>query len=367
MKTTFFAATMTLIACSVLAYWLFPAYSEKISPSLSWFDKQGYDTLAFETIPKKDIVLRLNQAVYSFCEAGTAPDDLDDLYAECIGQCGGFAYVLRGLLKELGIETRNANLHNIPNQGNHTAVEAFVDNRWMFVDPTFGVFFSEDGMPGGRVLSLNEINFAYREKELDDFVLQARKPKSNVDREPLSTLYDAVFAHEFMALRNYQVAEQIEYGFADSSLNLDIPLSLKSGDAKLGIDELSERSVMEASWLDATNQTLLDDNPLNDVSFNTSYLFPKKLVTLSLYDLEPDHPYLIRMFLASDQDNQPLAIHNVGKGVLLDRNRSVVHEKGTQVVEVRLSAKRPVGTIMLQSVGASKLRLFGIGVGKIGL
>lgn len=366
MRKSLFVVTIALIACSIVAGSLLRVSSDSSSPSLAWFHQQGYDVADFEAIPQREIVLRLNQAVYSFCEAGTAPSDIDDMYTDCVGQCGGFAYVLRGLLTELGIETRNANLHNIPNQGNHTAVEALVDDRWMFVDPTFGVFFTENGQPDGRVLSLNAINFEYRQQDLADFVLQARKASSHVDRDSLSTLYNDVFDHEFMVLRNYQVAEQIEYGFADSSLNLDIPLSLNGGSARIGGDELIDSTANESSWLEATNQTLLDDDPLNDVSFNTSYLFPNKLVTLSLHDLIPGHPYLVRMFLASDRDNQSLEISNIGKGVQLDRGRSVMQKKGTHTVDVRLSAKRSVGTIMLRSVGSSKMRLFGIEVGKLG-
>ncbi|MGI9434884.1 MAG: hypothetical protein ACR2Q4_08665 [Geminicoccaceae bacterium] len=90
------------------------------------------------------------------------------------------------------------------------------------------------------------------------------------------------------------------------------------------------------------------------------YLFPNKLVTLSLHDLKPGQPYAIRTLLVSDKDNQVPEISNIGKAVSLDRNRSIMPEKETQAVEIKLAAQRSVGSIMLRSVDTAKLRLFGI-------
>ena len=332
------------------------------NPASAWFDDQGYDLAAFKDMAADEAVLRLNQAVYSFCDFGNGPSRLDDMYVDCVGQCGGFSYVLRGLLAEIGIETRYANLHNIPMQGNHSAVEALVDGQWIFVDPTFGVAFSDDRTPDGRLLSLSDLYFHHKNRDLEDIVLQAEKSRFDVTDEKLTALYDGVFSHDYMDLRNYQIAERIEYGLEGRLLNLDIPLSLGEGHAELGGDEPMDPAKLEAAWLDATNQTLLDDDLLNDVSFNTSMLHPGRLVTLSLYDLKPGQAYQLELLLTTSSDGQTLQTVNAGKGLLIDRDEHVFAQKGVHPVTVMFTSQRDTGTIMLRSVGTSKLRLFDIEV-----
>lgn len=368
-KTTSITAATAIAGSAFVGLLAFMAQDHSSlasTPAAAWFQDQNYDLTAFKDMDAKEAALRLNQAVYSFCRSGTSPAELDDMYFDCVGQCGGFSYVLRGLLDEIGIENRYANLHNIPMQGNHSAVEALVDDRWIFIDPTFGVSFSDDRTPEGRLLSLDEINFAYREKNLEEFVLQARKDPSDAAGDKLTALYDEVFSHEFMDLRNYQVAERIDYGLEGRLLNLDIPLSLSSGFAEIGGDETTDPESLEAVWLDATNQTLLDDHLDNDVSFNTSFLYPGKLVTLSFYDLKPGQPYRLELLIRSNSDDQTLQIANLGKGLQIDRNEHSLEREGLHPVEVRFTPKRSTGTIMLRSVGVSKLRLFDIEVAEAG-
>lgn len=333
-----------------------------VTPAAGWFEKQRYDLAAFKDMLPKDAVLRLNQAVYSFCRSGSAPADLDDMYIDCVGQCGGFSYVLRGLLDEIGIQNRYANLYNIPMQGNHSAVEALVGDRWIFVDPTFGVAFSDDGTAEGHMLSLDEVYHTYRHEKLEDLVLQARKKSSDAAKEALALLYDGVFSHDYMELRNYKVAERVDYGLDGRILNLDIPLWIENGRAEIGGKAADGSENLEGVWLDLTNQTLLDDQLLNDVSFNTSYLYPDKLVTLSLFDLEPDLPYKLGLLIKVDRGGQTLQVANVGKGMQIDRSEHPLAREGVHEVEVGFTSKRSTGAILLRSVGTSKLRLFGVQV-----
>ena len=61
------------------------------------------------------------------------------------------------MLEYLGHQTRYVNFHNIPQQGNHSAVEVLIDSKWGFLDPTFGAYFTKNGFATGDLLSLNEI------------------------------------------------------------------------------------------------------------------------------------------------------------------------------------------------------------------
>lgn len=73
--------------------------------------------------------------------------------------CGGRVVVFEALANQVGIPTRKVNIFGIVGQGGHSLIEAYWDNRWHVLDPTFGVFFysrmSYDKQ--GEIASLKEL------------------------------------------------------------------------------------------------------------------------------------------------------------------------------------------------------------------
>lgn len=66
---------------------------------------------------------------------GTATKILQDGFAVC----GGKAFVLQTLLRQLGIPSRTVELFNTPDSG-HDLIEAYYEGGWHAFDPSYGVF-----------------------------------------------------------------------------------------------------------------------------------------------------------------------------------------------------------------------------------
>ncbi|MFZ2101878.1 MAG: hypothetical protein WAU86_15070, partial [Oricola sp.] len=237
-----------------------PLSEDAISAAHEWFKRQDISEKSFSSIPLEESAKRLTKAVYSFCISGNAPQDLNDLFVACTAACGGYSYVLRGLLETIGAETRYANFYNIPNQGNHTGVEVRIGDRWGFLDPTFGAYFTVDGSPDGETLSVRQVAYEVPFGTLDKHVLQARKQPEEFVLAKLGDLFNEQFEHSYMTLINYQVAERISRANSDSLLSLDIPLEVENGKAEFGSMEIAGLVVKQSEWLALTNATLNDDN-----------------------------------------------------------------------------------------------------------
>jgi hypothetical protein len=82
----------------------------------------------------------------------TSPQEVPSLLE---GICGWRDYLLRAVMREIGIEGRRVGLNDVPLQGSHAATELKIGGNWMFFDPTFGVIFERPG--GGKPLSYSEM------------------------------------------------------------------------------------------------------------------------------------------------------------------------------------------------------------------
>ncbi len=122
-----------------------------------WYADNKVSPTQLMTRRGNEIAAYLNKAVYAHCVNGSNNAQINKLFQTCETTCFGYAYVLRGLLENLGYQTRFVHLHNIPQQGNHTAMEVLIDEKWRFFDPTFGVYFTNNGRADGEILSLNDI------------------------------------------------------------------------------------------------------------------------------------------------------------------------------------------------------------------
>ncbi|HVK12470.1 MAG TPA: transglutaminase domain-containing protein [Gemmataceae bacterium] len=124
--------------------------------------RQGANTAAW---PARDEYQRFVQAIVSREEAV---------------MCQGAAWLYRDLLNAFGIEAREVSLFSRTYWENHASVEVRLDGRWVVMDPTFNVAFTDDT---GRLLSFAELAKRRRWTVRDDglaardrWVINERKP-----------------------------------------------------------------------------------------------------------------------------------------------------------------------------------------------
>ena len=306
-----------------------------LTAARDWYASAGVDIDAVAQLPVDERARRLTQAVYAFCESGPQTvSHIDALFEDCVTACGGFSYVLRGLLEATGAQTRYINLYNIPNQGNHTAVEVNLGDRWAFYDPTFGAYFTRDGEADGPVLILNEIVAGYSADELENHVVQAHDETAPFMSEPLASLFSETFDHTYMTLENYQLAEARSRLDARELIVLDIPLALDGGTAGIGDFDAETVADAQSAWLVQTNAILLDDDLANDVSYVSHELSNRKserVTTVSVSNVQPGHRYEISLVLFG-RDGQEVQISAMGRSAYYGgRNR--VRLTGTRSVE----------------------------------
>ncbi|WP_109259419.1 transglutaminase domain-containing protein [Hyphobacterium indicum] len=309
--SAFAAALVIIVDSAALArVQTSPVPDTTIEAALDWYEAAGLDADQIASLPVDERARRLTQAVYAHCEQGTqSVSDIDELFQECVTACGGFSYVLRGLLEATGAQTRYVNLYNIPNQGNHTAVEVKINGHWAFYDPTFGVYFTEDGDPRGRILSLREITANYTEEGLADRVNQAREARLDILEQSMGELFSGEFDHPFMSLKNYQLAEARSRLDSRELVILDIPLELTGGTASIGDFEARTMADAQAAWLQQTNALLVDNDLSNDVSYLSHRLSNnqgERLTTISVSGLRPEQRYELTLlfFAAADSEVQ---------------------------------------------------------------
>jgi len=86
--------------------------------------------------------------------AGKPPVVPQDVPTVLNASCGWREWLTTVLFQEIGIKERQVNFYDVPFQGGHTCVELFINNKWMFFDPTFGTYF--ESVNGGNPLSIQE-------------------------------------------------------------------------------------------------------------------------------------------------------------------------------------------------------------------
>lgn len=306
-----------------------------IAAARSWYVSAGVDLRDMERLSVDDRARRLTQAVYAHCEQGNQTvSDLNDLFEDCVAACGGYSYVLRGLLEATGAQTRYVNLYNIPNQGNHTAVEVNLGDRWAFYDPTFGAYFTRDGQPDGPALVLNEIVAGFSSQELEGLVNQAVDRTAQFDSEPLTALFSGTFDHTYMTLENYQLAEARSRLDARELVVLDIPLTIESGSVSIGDFNAESVGDAQAAWLAQTNAILLDDDLANDISYvshELSNVRAERITTVTVSNVQPGQRYEISLVLFG-REGQEIQISAMGRSAFYG-GRNLVRMSASRSVE----------------------------------
>lgn len=331
-----------------------------------WMKGEGLDLKQLEVMPVTERAARLNQAVYNYCESGTAtsPHDLNELFENCQTACGGFSYVLRSALEATGIRTRFVHLYNIPNQGNHTAIEVDVGGRWALFDPTFGVFFTSDGTASGYPLSLSEVAGTKSEEDLSKMVLQAVDAPNAAATISIDALYSETFGHLYMELRNYLVAEALSFEDPREWRMLEIDLRLKRGRGVMGDFTSEDFQSLNDSWLADTNDLLNNDDLTDDTSFNASRLWSSLpyLTTLSVGPLDPGMAGEISILLWNpDSQHTDLQLMALGKSGSLNSERILSVPPGRSELKFPFMAHEPQLRIGLKNLGAVPvIHLFGV-------
>ncbi len=333
----------------------------------NWFARQGIDLAFVRSLPDVQRAQLLNFLTYRYCQTGNeTPVDLNGLFDSCVTQCGGYAYVFRGLASAANLETRYANLYNIPNQGNHVGVEVQLeDDGWAFFDPTFGAFFTSDGQLDGDPLGLADVIRSDSETTLARQVLQAnRELPLSTSRMP-EAIYTESFEHLYMSLNNYRNPEAITTGNRDELLMLRIPLV--AGGGAFGLIGSDNRAEARAFWLSETNRTLNDDMPLNDTSFATHLMLNRdtlRATMLVISDTKRAERYRIRLRLFNPGlTDQRLQLTSVGKETVLESPPVHLVPPGSSLLDTTFRAETDQSILIVRAADKlSYVEMFGVDV-----
>lgn len=318
-----------------------------------WFIDNGFDVADLLNLPDSERARMVTVLTYRFCKTGNeTPRDLNELYGYCSTQCGGYAYVARGLAEVLGLRTRYANLYNIPQQGNHVAVELLVNGVWEFYDPTFGAFFTEDGAPEGRVLNLSQIA-GQEEGGLESKVVQADKT-AGLSKPPG---YSGNFEHQYMEVENYRSPEAIVQFLPGEMLLLRVPVASTEA---IGPAGETDRAQLVAGWLAYTNATLNDSDPENDTSFSSYLLLNRPIQRATALDISGLSPgrHVVAVTLHNPGAPQRLQVSPLGKPTRLLSERIVTLPGGSHVIDIAFATVSSDATIFLRNMDAGVLELY---------
>lgn len=318
-----------------------------------WFIENGFDVAELLTRPEAERARLVTVLTYRFCDPGNALfPDLNELYTSCSTQCGGYAYVARGLAEVLDLRTRYANLYNIPQQGNHTVVELLVDGVWEFYDPRFGAFFTDDGTPGGRVMNISQVS-GQDEGVLASKVVQIDKV-ADLFQPPG---YSADFDHKYMEVDNYRTTKAIVQFLPGEMLWLRVPLTSAE---PVGPAGETDRARLSAGWLAYTNATLNDSDPENDTSYSSYFLHNQPIQRGTAVDVSGLVPgrHVVTVTLYNPGAPQRLQVSPLGKPTRLLSERIVTLPTGSHVIDIAFATGSSDATIFLKNMDAGVLELY---------
>lgn len=107
-----------------------------------------------------DRMKRLNWWVHTHTHLSNpeAPISLLNTLQQRRGACGAVAYMFMEMAKHMGYKARSRGIFCLPIQGGHVVNEVFYDGEWRLFDPTFGVFFTSDGLVDSPVVEYNHLD-----------------------------------------------------------------------------------------------------------------------------------------------------------------------------------------------------------------
>lgn len=349
----------------------------KIIAIEKWYANQGIDVSAFKELPADEIAKRLNKAVFGFCRHGNEPEDLTKMFSNCIGLCGGYSYVLKELLEYLCYQTRYINFYNIPQQGNHTAIEVKIDGKWSFLDPTFGNFFSKDASVSSSIMSIKDVILSKNLNGINVFRVINREELSFTN--PLNKLYTnekkisepLTNGIGWLFPSSYAKSEQVQPAYSKSSKNLLLPLEIPldmNFKNKVSFGTLKKLNIedYEKMWIAQTNDTINDDLIFNDISYQTSKLngySNRSLTILKITNIKANQLYNISLNLNAKESGSIVQFTNIGKSIKHNAIDPIeLFNIGSQIVNIKFKSNSDYALFLIRSpTNPNKyVRLYGI-------
>lgn len=327
------------------------------------FIREKLNAVNFQNYSDKEKALYLNAVVFNFCENKQPHiQNLDSLFVNCNTACGGYSYVLRGLLESEGIKTRYINFYNIPNQGNHTGVEAWINDRWAFLDPTFGAFFTENRHFESRIVDAQELNWLLAQGKTEDIgVWSVEKGKYKSE----NFIYNDSFERPYMYVENYGMAENVSELNPDNKVMFSLNVSLKGDHVIFGDVQSKDFQSLDQNFLSSTNKTLLDDN----LSNNTSYLFSRisdnlnysPVHSINIGNVNRGKKYKVKMRFYVDHGRPDISV--IGDGLTMVIGEKYIDDISHNVKDIVfpfVSKKNDVKFLISSNEGGNNTRFFGI-------
>jgi len=216
-------------------------------------------------------------------------------FSRCVGACGLQSWVLINILQALKIESRFVNFYGMPDQGNHTAVEAKVDGAWILLDPTFEVFFNDDQGNPLSTADVVKLDIMARAESIRHVGIESGA-ENTIRVSPLPLGY---WEGKFFSENHYALAEAFRPVDKENVGPLNLTLTLNVGDVFPRLSCETEVAC-ELLWLKETNSRLNDLDRSNDISllarklglYSPYFIGEPKLVINSL---NPGQTYLIQI------------------------------------------------------------------------
>jgi len=169
-----------LVRVFLKRYFLFVLNGFLLAASLFFFMQDRYEHEIFRTLARtvksdyghfnsEDSLLVGSLRLTYYLEEGRhsvfGPEDLNDGYADFLrpltydlmtakGACGSYSLVLAGILTDLKIPVRFAQMKVNGVYGGHILIEAQTKNGWVVLDPSFNLSFKK---PGGGLANFDEV------------------------------------------------------------------------------------------------------------------------------------------------------------------------------------------------------------------
>lgn len=327
-----------------------------------------------KSLSVSEIAKRVTYITANFCK-NVPPHvtDVDRLFYECRTACGGYVYVFRRLMDSLGIKTRYVNIYNLPSQGNHSLIEVQLENKeWSLFDPTFGAFFTVDGRPGSQVISLDELQFRLKGRDLRKNVVSTVRGDPAAAMKQFDLLFKSgEFEHKYMSLDYYHRAEAYGAVGPDRRVTLRLPAHLVDGKFEFG-SRANIKAKAEQEFLKITNATLNDRINGNEVSYLFSYLGNngrsefRNLLRIS--GLTAGKRY--KLTVSGYNENTRFKLFSSvldGNLVLSDTDPITIGAKKYSV-DINFRADSSSGLLMLERFGKGKkkIRVFHVGIEAVG-
>lgn len=170
-----------------------------------------------------------------------------------------------------------------------------------------------------------------------------------------------------MKIENYQAAETLWHEGLEEITILDVSLDIETGLTRIGDFDAITKSEMHAAYFRQTGKILLDDDPRNDTSFRTSYLYSSgqpSITTLTVDGTEINKTYDLKfMFYNPHTDITGAQISALDRSAVYHGPQVSALPPGRSIMEVEFTALDNTSRLAIRNMGPSILAyLYGVEV-----